>query len=617
MLLNPMVLPVTIPVIAGFLCLLLPKALDRVRGFVAVVAAALTLVAVWPVFRGGNQVADLAGWVSLRIDGLSAFVLLATAVFGLLITVYSVGFMKGKARLREYYAYVLWTLGASLGAVMANDLVLLLILWGFLGITLYLLIGIAGPDAADAAKKSFIIIGGSDCILMLGVVLVWVKTGSTRMDGPAMALGSRVAYVAFLSFVAAAFAKAGAMPLHSWVPDCGEKAPVPVAALLPASLDKLLGIYLLVRVVVDLFTLDGLMKGLLMLIGAVTVLFAVMMALVQHDMKRLLSYHAVSQVGYMVLGIASGTAVGIAGGLFHMLNNAIYKSALFLCAGAVEKQTGTTDLDRLGGLGKAMPLTFAAFVVAALSISGIPPLNGFASKWMVYQGIIEGGRGGRLWVIWLVAAMLGSALTLASFVKVLHAAFLRKASPDVARKNVREVGFTMWLPTTILAATCVAFGVLVHHLPLPYLIRPAIGASVDFTGVWGAGPATVMLLAGIALGLVLYFLTSARKVRTCQPYIGGEVMSEPYIQGVARGPSRDVEVTGVDFYQTIQDLPLIHKMYDLAAKKVFDIYDVGRGTAMYFIEALRKAHAGLLPVYLTWVMAGLLVILYMLMRLWG
>jgi formate hydrogenlyase subunit 3/multisubunit Na+/H+ antiporter MnhD subunit len=388
-----------------------------------------------------------------------------------------------------------------------------------------------------------------------------------------------------------------------------------VTAFLPASLDKLLGIYLLARTVTGLFVMNQATNTVLMLCGAITVLFAVMMALVQHDMKRLLSYHAVSQVGYMVLGIGCGNPIGIAGGLFHMLNNTIYKSCLFLCAGSVERQAGTTDLDRLGGLAKAMPWTFGACVVAALSISGIPPLNGFASKWMVYQGIFNtSANGGSLWVVWLAAAMLGSALTLASFVKVLHGAFLRKPSPEVARRSIREVGLAMRLPTAVLAGLCVLFGVLAYRLPLKLFILPAVPDTVSYPGVWWAGPATAMLVAGFVIGLALYLAGTARKARVCATYIGGELMGETYIRGEGRGAERDVEVTGVDFYDTVKDIGPLRALYRAAGKKVFDIYDVGIGVVFYFVEALRKAHSGLLPVYLTWVIAGLLAVLYVLMR---
>ena len=162
-------------------------------------------------------------------------------------------------------------------------------------------------------------------------------------------------------------------------------------------------------------------------------------------------------------------ALGLAGGLFHMLNNTLYKSALFLCAGVVEKETGTTDLDRLGGLAKLMPITFMVCTVAALSISGIPPLNGFASKWMIYQGIITSGEGGGLsWVIWLAVAMLGSALTLASFVKVLHATFLCKPSVEIQQMDIHENRYSMLLPMIVLAVLCVVFGVFAFQLPLAW-----------------------------------------------------------------------------------------------------------------------------------------------------
>lgn len=289
----------------------------------AVAAAAGTLLAVWPVFTGGNQAQAVAGWLLLRVDELSAFVLLFTAIFALLIAVYSLDYMHGKAGQRIYYACLLWSLAFACGVVLANDLILLLCCWGLLALTLYLMIGVSGPDAAAAARKTFIIVGGSDALLLLGTALLWVERGSTRMDVGAVSMDSTAACIAFLCFGAAAFAKAGAIPLHTWLPDCGEKAHAPVTAYLPASLDKLLGIYLLARVVMDLFEITGRWNTLLMFFGALTIVGAVLMALVQHNLKRLLAFHAVSQVGYMVMGVGTGTVLGLAGGLFHMLNSTL------------------------------------------------------------------------------------------------------------------------------------------------------------------------------------------------------------------------------------------------------------------------------------------------------
>jgi len=612
---HPMVLPVTFPLLAGLICLLLPNKAESLRSVLAVVSTAVVMVLVWPLFQQTGTTLELAPWLSLRIDTLSAFILLAVAFFGLFIAIYSVGYMQGRERHREYFAYLLWTLGISCGVMLANDLLFLLVCWGFLGLLLYLMIGIAGPGAADAARKSLMIIGGSDALLLFGIVLYWQLAGTTRMDGPALVLDSPVAYVSFLAFMAGAFAKAGAVPFHTWVPDFGEKADAPVSAYLPASLDKLLGIYLLVRCVHDLFVPTPAMYMMLMVVGAVTVLTAVMMALVQHDLKRLLSYHAVSQVGYMVLGIGTGTAIGLAGGLFHMLNHAIYKCALFLCAGVVEKETGTTDLDRLGGLAKMLPVTFIAFTVAALSISGIPPLNGFASKWMVYQGIIVSGgeSGGASWIIWLAVAMLGSALTLASFVKVLHATFLCKPSPEIQETagsvGIRESKRSMLLPLVVLASLCVIFGVFAFQVPLGLLIFPVV--QVDVPGVWWAGLATMMILGSIVVGLLVYWLTMRHgKLRRVTTYIGGELLQDVYVSGEAAGPERHIEVTGVDFYNTIEQLPVLQRLYPLARAKAFDIYDLFQKSVNYVIQMLRSLHTGILPTYLRWFVVGLVVVVW-------
>jgi formate hydrogenlyase subunit 3/multisubunit Na+/H+ antiporter MnhD subunit len=617
LLFHPMLLPVTIPLLAGLLCLLIPSPVKRVadsmRSLLAVLSAVAVLVFAWQLFSqvgAGPITAEPLPWLSLRLDALSGFILLGVAVFGLLISIFSSGYLQGRNCHRRYFTWFLWTLGVSCGAVLANELLLLLVCWGFLGLALYMMIGIAGPDAAGAARKSLMVIGGSDALLLFGIVLYWQITGSTQMDGTALPLDSPAAYVAFLAFLSGAFAKAGAVPFHSWVPDFGEKADAPVSAYLPASLDKLLGIYLLARCVLDLFVPTPAMYFMLMLLGSVTVIGAVLMALVQHDLKRLLSYHAVSQVGYMVLGIGTGTAIGLAGGLFHMLNNVIYKSALFLCAGVVEKETGTTDLDRLGGLARLMPVTFVVCTVAALSISGIPPLNGFASKWMIYQGIIGSGEGGGLsWVIWLAVAMLGSALTLASFVKVLHATFLCKPSPEIRQADIRDGSPSMLLPLVVLAVTCVIFGVFAFRLPLDLLIFPAIPVIV--TGVWWSGLATMLIVGAIIIGLLVYWLTMrGGKLRRVSTYIGGELMQDVYVSGDEPGAGRHLEVTGVHFYDTIEAMPVLQRFYTLTRAKSFDIYHLLRKGVNYLIQALRALHTGVLPVYLRWFVAGLLLVVW-------
>jgi NADH:ubiquinone oxidoreductase subunit 5 (subunit L)/multisubunit Na+/H+ antiporter MnhA subunit len=537
----------------------------------------------------------------LLIDNLSRFVVWAVVLFGVLITVYSIRFMKGRSGIAQYYLYIIFTVIASLGVALSNNLILLLIFWGFLGFTLYSLIN-TEVGASATAKKTFIIVGGTDALMLLGIAIIWNMTQTLQIDQIKIALDKPMAVFAYVLLASGCFAKAGAMPFHTWIPDCAKDAPVPVTALLPASLDKLLGIYLLARISLNLFVMNNAMNLFLMVVGAITIVAAVMMALVQHDLKRLLGYHAVSQVGYMVLGIGTGSLIGIAGGIFHMLNHAIYKSCLFLTAGDVESQTKTTDLDKLGGLAKFMPITFIGALIASFSISGVPPFNGFFSKWMIYQGLVERIASQQtvvISVLCLLAAMFGSALTLASFMKLIHAVFL---GTEGAHKKVDEVHWTMWLPIMILATLCAIFGVFAKQIPLNKFIFPAVGIP-EFIGFWASSWATVLILAGIAVGLVIYVAGNLKGViREDNHYIGGEPLAE------------EERLSGVDFYNAIKELPILKFIYKKAEKNFFDIYEQGKNIVFAIGGFFQYLHNGVLPTYLVWTLLGMIVLFLTLVR---
>lgn len=542
-----------------------------------------------------------------RVDALSGFVSIFVGLFGILTIIYSIGFMKGRGRLFQYYAYIVLTTVISIGAVLSNNLILFITLWGILAITLFLLINFGERNAQEAAKKSLIIVGGSDAVMLIGIAIIWKLTHTFQMDAISISLNSTPAILAFVTLAIGAFAKAGAMPVHTWIPSSAEVAPLPVMAFLPASLDKLLGIYFLGRLSLDLFVLKmgSSMSIFLLIIGAVTIIAAVMMALIQHNLKKLLSYHAVSQVGYMVLGIGTANPIGIAGGLFHMLNHAIYKSCLFLCGGSVEHRARTSDLYKLGGLAHFMPITFVTCLIASLSISGVPPFNGFVSKWMVYQGIIELGKSGdKLWIIWLVAAMFGSALTLASFMKLIHATFLGQRSEEISNKPVSEVGFTMWLPMVILAGFCVIFGVFAYKIPLKLFIGPSVGGAIPFSGTWSSSLATGLILMGIAIGFIIYLIGNIKGVREDEPFVGGADVAK----------YKEMRVSGVEFYETIKSMPFLKWIYKKAEDKFFDIYDQGSRLTLFFTKMLKKIHNGILPSYLGWCLLGMIILIYILFK---
>jgi len=594
---HPFLYPIIIPFIAGTICFVIPKKTNLILGILGIAGSAITFgFTIW-LFAQKPMEWTVGTSVLLRLDHLSSFIFLASGLFGFLISFYSFKYMKNHPRLNLYYGTFLWTVGASCGAILANHLILFLFFWGILAITLYLLILTGNDDAAPVARKTLLIVGGSDALVLLGIILIYRLSGSYEMNQISLSFNGPMAYFAYIFLALGAFAKAGAMPLHTWIPGVAERAPIPVTGFLPAALDKLLGIYLLARLSLYLFQMTAVMNLALMIIGSLTIIMAVMMALIQHDLKKLLAYHAVSQVGYMLLGIGTGNPIGIAGGLFHMLNNSIYKSCLFLTGGAVKHRVGTTNLDELGGLGRLMPVTFISFAVAALAISGIPPLNGFVSKWMIYQGLVELGRAGdKLWVIWLVAAMFGSALTIASFMKLTHAIFLGVPSEKVNQSKIREVGFWMAGPSAVLALLCIIFGVFAYAIPLKMFIIPAV-SGIAYSGMWSPGLATIMILAGFIVGIIIYLSGNLKGVREAESFIGGENI-----------PANN-RVTGTEFYQTIHSIPFFKKIYFWTERKWFDIYEQLDRLALSIASAFRKMHTGVLSNYLSWSVVGFILIL--------
>jgi len=591
--------PIIFPIAAGLLCFVIPRKLRYIHEVITLIFTSATFGYVIMLFTKKPITFNYHNTMLLSLDNLAAFIVLGVGFFGLIISVYSLAFMKNNNRRSSYYGSFLLTLGAAIGAILANHLIIFIVFWGFLGILLYTMILTGGEGSEHAATKSIIIVGGTDVLMILSIALIYRLTGTFEINKITISLSSIASYIAFLLISAGIFAKAGAMPFHTWVPDTAEHAPTPVTAFLPASLDKLIGIYFLARITMNVFQMNEAMKTVLMAIGSITIIAAVFMALIQHDFKRLLGYHAVSQVGYMVLGIGTGNPIGIAGGLFHMLNHAIYKSCLFLAGGSVEKQSGTTDLDKLGGLAKFMPLTYTSFLIAAFAISGIPPFNGFASKWLVYQGLIEiGQQGDKLWIIWLIAALFGSGLTLASFMKLTHAIFLGVVSP-VNKKNIKESSALMTIPTLILALTCVIFGIFAFSIPLKLFVFPALG-DVSILGLWSPGLATIMIFIGLGVGLIIYLFGSIH-VREAKPFIGGETLKD------------EERVSGTGFYNTIRNLRIIKNIYDKALAFWFDIYEQLNNVLDRTAQFLRCAHTGVLSLYMVWLCIGLAILIFVLM----
>jgi len=606
---------VLLPIAAGIFLFILPERIQLIKGIITVAVSAVGLYFCYRIFmisRTTGLVSLLPGYfiqqsaitnlLTLNLDSLSRAILMFIGFFGFAISLYSLPYIRGKNKVTHYYSYFLITVGAAAAAILSNHFLSFITFWGVLGLTLYKLIKGHDERSSAAAKKTFILIGASDSVVIFGIGILWILSGSMNISEIKLPTGDALSVIAFICLLIGSLTKAGAFPLHTWVPDYAESAPASSSAFLPASLDKLLGIYFLARICMNLFELNPWLNLVLLIIGSVTIICAVLMALIQHNYKRLLGYHAVSQVGYMVAGLGLGTPIGIAGGLFHMFNNSLYKSGLFLTAGSVEKTTGKENLEDVGGLSRAMPLTFITALICALSISGVPPFNGFASKWVIYQGIIDlgnsSGPANRVWMVWLIMAVFGSALTLASFIKFISGIYLGRLKEEL--KNAKEVSILMWLPQIAIALLCTGIGVFATRYVVPGLVAPIVG-DFQYTGIWQSGIITMLVIVSIIIGFIIYLLGKPARFRTAEGFIGGEVITS------------QTDYPSPEYYKTISTFKLFSFFYRNAEKKVFDIYDQCKNVVLNTNSVLSRCHSGVLPLYALWIIAGLIIIAILLM----
>lgn len=605
---NIIFLPILVPAIAGALTFALKK-FKGVKEGIACMALLINLILAIMLYR--QEISVSVPWanfgfdLSFRLYNFSSFIMLSAAVLSFLVCIYSIAFMWKKESLNQFYGYFLINVAFANGVVLSDNLVAMLFFWEGLLLTTFGFIFIGHKDAYKTAVKAFIILATADICLMFGVAIAGHEAGTLSMQKINLELQGLGA-IAFIFMMIGAIAKGGSMPFHSWIPDAAGDAPLPFMALVPAAFEKLIGIYFLSRITLDLFkfTPSSWLSTLLMIIGGATLILAVMMALVQTEFKRLLSYHAISQVGYMILGIGTGTPAGIVGGIFHMINNALYKCCLFLTGGAVEKQVGTTNLKKLGGIFRKMPITFACYVIAAAAISGVPPFNGFFSKELIYDGALERG-----WIFYAIA-LVGSFFTAASFLKLGHSAFVDKPSEGDGEKlvkDVKEAPVSMLVPMIVIALICILFGVY-NVLPIRDMIQPILGEhrleGHDYAGF------------PKSLGLVVLSII---------------VLIGAYINHRYGFKKTGKAVGAVDH---IHYAPILGSIYEKAEKRYFDPYEIGLKVMHYISHAanyidkavawisdvlivrisftlsewIREFHNGNYSYYIVWSIVGTIVV---------
>jgi len=433
-----------------------------------------------PLIAGGGIIQQ-AFWfgaplnIRLLLDGFSLFMLFTISLVSFAVTLYSINYMEHYGAKANYYALLLVMIAGMNGLVLSSDLFNIYIFLEMAAIASYALVAFGrGHDELEASFKYLMLSAVASAFILLSIAVIFGMTGGLSFGTVAQGLKTlNVKYVVGVCsglFLAGFGLKAALVPFHSWLPDAHPSAPAPISAMLSAVLIKVSGVYAMTRIFMNVFGLTPALTTVLTVMGVVSIFVGALAALGQNDINRMLAYSAISQIGYVVLGLGIGTPLGIIGGLFHLFNHALFKSLLFLNAGAIEQSTGTRSLDKMGGLAKVMPLTATTSAIASLSIAGVPPLNGFWSKLLIIIALVQA----KMHVLAFLA-VLGSVVTLWYYLVLQHRAFFGKLNE--AMRGVKEAPFWMSAATVLLALLCIVSG-----LAFPFVIRAWLQPAADTLG---------------------------------------------------------------------------------------------------------------------------------------
>ena len=457
---------------------------------------------------------DLRVGATVLIDPLSVFMMLVVSGVGFLILTYAIGYMHGDEEERRYHVYKALFIFSMLLLVMAGNLLLLLAGWGMVGLSSYLLINYWHQRRApvEAGKKAFIMNAFGDATFVLALFILVQQVGSLDFDvvfaeaPEALGEGSTLAVLVALGLLGGAVAKSAQIPLHTWLPDAME-GPTPVSALIHAATMVTAGVYLIARTS-PLFELAVDVQELAGILGAVTLLSAGLIALVQTDITRVIAYSTISQIGYMFVGAGLG-AYGPS--MFHLMTHAFFKALLFMAAGVViHALSGEQDIRRMGGLARELPWTYRAFLVGALALAAIPPFAGFFSKDAILSSLIDQGSLG--WLLW-AAGITGAFLTGLYTFRLLFIVFFGEVTP-YAREHLHKERFEgpapmMW-PVAVLAVLSTIAGFLqvpgAWHLVDTWL-EPVVESVEEASGALALFSILASLVAagsGIAVAWALY-----------------------------------------------------------------------------------------------------------------
>jgi multicomponent K+:H+ antiporter subunit A len=474
-------------------------------------------------------------------------VLMATGI-GSAILLYCVHYMETEHEgTTRFYALMLTFMAGLVNLVCSADLLLAYLSWEVIGLCSYFLVGFwyKDPAASNGARKVLVMTHLPGYALLAAILLLYSRTGTFLWTDPAV--GQAFTSGLFLLMLVAAMAKSVMFPLHTWIPEAMQ-APTPVSALLHSACYVKAGVYLVARLY-SLGAWPAAWNSVVIALGCVTMLVGALFALIQVDLKRLLAFSTISQLGFILTGLGVGTGLGVAAGLFYCLSHGLFKGTLFLCAGVVQHATGTRDLRRLGGLAARLPHTTRIWLVASAAIIGVPLTNGFVAKWLLFTAALDAGQ-----VLVVLIAWLASVFSSFYILKATVSVFYGELPTWLQARRIEEAAPSMQVGMGVLAGLCVLFG-FAPQVIVGWVVAPAV-RSLGFTwagqvswlgmptgpaGLYGAAAATAAL-AAVLVGLGLYRLASAPRVEPVGIFTGGDPLS-----------AADSVVDAVDFVGTVEE----------------------------------------------------------------
>jgi multicomponent Na+:H+ antiporter subunit D len=497
---NPLIpLLVAVPLAGAFLIMIMARFINGVPRILALITLLLlTFTSFWLLITRGaaSSVYTLGGWepvdnvpigLYLIHDGFSALVLCIISLIGLLSVIYSVSYMARYTSENYFYSLFCLMIAGMNGVVLSGDIFNIFVFLEISAISSYALVAFGVEKNELEATLKYQVLGAVASFMILFAIgfIYWsAKTLNIADIRAAFSAGGQVGnhYILIQILLLSGFGlKAAIIPFHAWLPDAHSSAPSPISAMLSGVLIKAVGIYVIIRLFFNMFEITEGMAILITTLGALSMATGVLLAIGQWDIKRLLAYHSISQMGYVIMSVGIGmilmardirseiAALAITGGIFHMLNHAAFKGLLFLNAGAIEYASGIRDLREMGGLARTMPVTSATSLAASLSISGIPPFNGFFSKLIIIVAAVMG----RFYLLAALAALV-SIITLASFMKFQRYAFYN-LEPGKIKKEIREVPVPMLVSMVTLAVVCL----LLSLLALPGIRETVLSPATD------------------------------------------------------------------------------------------------------------------------------------------